>query len=226
MPSASFSKKTTTMKKKRITYGVPGMMEYQGLIRFGRSTLKVNFSGGSMNAIGVTPATFTTGNFLIQQAIENSSEFKRGRIRIERAVELDEELKIEKGQPLAAEAAQPEQKGTGNEERGTGGGAEAPGRGQTNGCGGLEGAEAPEPEQINGHGGIAADPIGEEATGVQAGAEQANAEAASLTQVEFPCNDDAKDYLEETFGCVRSKLRNREDIVNAGKTHGVDIIFV
>lgn len=226
MPSASFSKKTTTMKKKRITYGVLGMMEYQGLIRFGRSTLKVNFSGGSMNAIGVTPATFTTGNFLIQQAIENSSEFKRGRIRIERAVELDEELKIEKGQPLAAEAAQPGQKGTGNEERGTGGGAEAPGRGQTNGCGGLEGAEAPEPEQINGHGGIAADPIGEEATGVQAGAEQANAEAASLTQVEFPCNDDAKDYLEETFGCVRSKLRNREDIVNAGKTHGVDIIFV
>ena len=57
------------MKKKRITYGVPGMMEYQSLIRLGMGTLKVNFSGGSMNAIGVTPATFTTSNFLIQQAI-------------------------------------------------------------------------------------------------------------------------------------------------------------
>lgn len=199
------------MKKKRITYGVPGMMEYQSLIRFGRSTLKVNFSGGSMNAIGVTPATFTTSNFLIQQAIENSSEFKRGRIRIERTVELDEELKIEKGQPLAAEAAKPEQKGTGNEERGTRGGAEAPGKEQINGRGGLATSEAAG---------------GEEPAEAQTGAAQTNTEGSGLTQVEFPCNDDAKDYLERTFGCVRSKLRNREDIINAGKANGVEIIFV
>ena len=52
-------------------------------------------------------------------------------------------------------------------------------------------------------------------------------ESGSTTiQVEFSCNDDAKDYLEQTFGFVRSKLHNREDIVAAGKTHGVDIIFV
>ena len=47
------------MKKKRITYGVSGMMEYQCIIRFGKNTLKVTFTGGSMNAIGVTPATYT-----------------------------------------------------------------------------------------------------------------------------------------------------------------------
>ena len=195
------------MKKKRITYGVPGMMEYQSLIRLGRGTLKVNFSGGSMNAIGVTPATFTTSNFLIQQAIENSSEYKRGRIRIERFVELDEELKIEKGQPLAAEAAKPEQTlaGAGF------GGAEAPGREQIKGRGALATAEAAG---------------GEEPAEAQTGATQTNTEGPGLTQVEFPCNDDAKDYLEETFGCVRSKLRNREDIINAGKSHGVEIIFV
>ena len=53
-----------------------------------------------------------------------------------------------------------------------------------------------------------------------------SAPTAPLTQVEFSCNDDAKDYLEQTFGYVRSKLRNREDIINAGKAHNVEIIFV
>jgi len=75
------------------------MMEYQTIIRFGKNTLKVTFTGGSMNAIGVTPATFTTNNFLIQQAIENSSEFTRGRICIVKVVELDEELRIERAKP-------------------------------------------------------------------------------------------------------------------------------
>ena len=55
------------------------MMEYQSIIRFGKNTLKVTFTGGSMNAIGVTPATYTTSSFLIQQAIENSNEYKRAR---------------------------------------------------------------------------------------------------------------------------------------------------
>lgn len=60
-------------------------------------------------------------------------------------------------------------------------------------------------------------------------AESRESEEGSETKpvgVEFACNDDAKDYLEETFGFVRSKLRNREDIVAAGKSKGVDIIFV
>ena len=90
------------MKKKRITYGVSGMMEYQSIIRFGKNTLKVTFTGGSMNAIGVTPATYTTSSFLIQQAIENSNEFKRGRIRIVRTIELDEEIHIERPKPATA----------------------------------------------------------------------------------------------------------------------------
>ena len=84
------------MKKKRITYGVSGMMEYQSIIRFGKNTLKVTFTGGSMNAIGVTPATYTTSSFLIQQAIENSNEFKRGRIRIVRTTVRDSRYSLKK----------------------------------------------------------------------------------------------------------------------------------
>lgn len=172
------------MKKKRITYGVSGMMEYQSLIRFGKNTLKVTFTGGSMNAIGVTPATFTTGNFLIQQAIENSSEYKRGRIRIVSTIELDEELRIERAAPAPAPTKSEQAK------------------------------ESDTPATT------------EEAGGEQTEAEETEESATPMTLVEFSCNDDAKDYLEQTFGCIRSKLRNRDDIVNAGKANNVEIIFV
>lgn len=177
------------MKKKRITYGVSGMMEYQSIICFGKNTLKVTFTGGSMNAIGVTPATYTTSSFLIQQAIENSNEFKRGRIRIVRTIELDEEIHIERPKPAPTPTAEAEKV--------------------------PEPTEEAEAAEVNAEDGATSEEQPEE-----------SAPTAPLTQVEFSCNDDAKDYLEQTFGYVRSKLRNREDIINAGKVHNVEIIFV
>lgn len=50
-------------------------------------------------------------------------------------------------------------------------------------------------------------------------------EESQMVEMEFSCNDDAKDYLEQQFGYVRSKLINREAIVNAGKVHGIEITF-
>lgn len=187
------------MKKKRITYGVSGMMEYQSIIRFGKNTLKVTFTGGSMNAIGVTPATYTTSSFLIQQAIENSNEFKRGHIRIVRTIELDEEIHIERPKPATAiaERRNPAPTPTAEAEK-------VP-----------EPTEEAEAAEVNAEDGATSEEQPEE-----------SAPTAPLTQVEFSCNDDAKDYLEQTFGYVRSKLRNREDIINAGKVHNVEIIFV
>lgn len=191
------------MKKKRITYGVSGMMEYQTIIRFGKNTLKVTFTGGSMNAIGVTPATFTTNNFLIQQAIENSNEFKCGRISFVKVVELNEELRIERAK--AAPVAVPKNV------------AEAPAI--------YKAPAVPEAEGVN----IVEDTKGETADQTPPTTEplpEKQENVATMTQVEFSCNDDAKDYLEQTYGFVRSKLRNREDIIAAGKAHGIDIIFV
>lgn len=185
------------MKKKRITYGVSGMMEYQSIIRFGKNTLKVTFTGGSMNAIGVTPATYTTNSFLIQQAIENSNEFKRGRIRIVRTIELDEEIHIERPKPATAIAERSNPAPTAKAEK-------AP-----------EPTEDAEVAEVNAEDGATSEKQPEE-----------SAPTAPLTQVEFSCNDDAKDYLEQTFGYVRSKLRNREDIINASKANNVEIIFV
>lgn len=173
------------------------MMEYQSIIRFGKNTLKVTFTGGSMNAIGVTPATYTTSSFLLQQAIENSNEFTRGRIRIVKVVELDEELRIERPKPATAIAERSNPAPTAKAEK------------------------APEPTEK-------AEVAGENAEEGATSEEQPEAAEPTepATQVEFSCNDDAKDYLEQTFGYVRSKLRNREEIINAGKAHNVDIIFV
>lgn len=95
MPSAFFIT-TRRMKKKRITYGVNGMMEYQAIIKIGRATLKVLFSNGSMTAMGENPAHFTTTDFITQHAIENCRDFKRGLIKKLNVIELDEEVHIER----------------------------------------------------------------------------------------------------------------------------------
>lgn len=152
-----------------------------------------------MNAIGVTPATYTTSSFLIQQAIENSNEYKRGRIRIVRTIELDEEIHIERPKPATAIAERPKPAPTPTAEA-----EKVP-----------EPTEESEAAEVNAEDGATSEEQPEE-----------SAPTAPLTQVEFSCNDDAKDYLEQTFGYVRSKLRNREDIINAGKAHNVEIIFV
>lgn len=49
--------------------------------------------------------------------------------------------------------------------------------------------------------------------------------SSALGELEFDNNDDARDYLETTFGFVRSKLKTRADIVAAGKVHGVSVNF-
>lgn len=194
-------------------------MEYQSVIRFGKNTLKVTFSGGSMNAIGVTPATYTTSNFLIQQAIENSMDYKRGRIRIERTIDLDEEVKIERPQVTpTAETSAPASAQTERREA-----SQEPGT-KTN-EGKAREAEASDFGQGAAEEGDAQADLAEAQDEDKSEAAEAE-NAIPVTQVEFSCNDDAKDYLEQNFGYVRSKLRNREDIVNAGKAHNVEIIFV
>ena len=65
---------------KRITYGVNGMIEWVALIKAGKTTIKVPFSGGSLTAYGVTPAEFTTDNAVYQAAIERSEYYRDGRI--------------------------------------------------------------------------------------------------------------------------------------------------
>lgn len=80
------------MKKKLITYGVRGMMEYRVSIPVGRSKVDITFSGGGVTACGKVPATYTTSSLMIQDSIERSVYFTKGYITKERVIELDEEI--------------------------------------------------------------------------------------------------------------------------------------
>ena len=50
-------------------------------------------------------------------------------------------------------------------------------------------------------------------------------EATTPTEVEFSTNQEAKDYLANTFG-VKGALKTRAEIIAAGETYGVKITFV
>lgn len=195
------------MKKKRITYGVYGMMEYQSIIKIGRATLKVLFSDGSMTAFGQNPAKYTTSDFLVQRAIENSSDFKRGRITVVNAIELDEEVRIERNPAkketvkVANTEAEPTAEvtttGTDGEQTATEGVAEATAKEET--------------------------PADETAASTDE-AEASTSTTDGATEVEFTTNQEAKDYLSNTFG-VTTAFRNRAEIVACGATYGVKITF-
>ena len=218
------------MKKKRITYGVHGMMEYQSIIKIGRATLKVLFTDGSMTAIGQNPAKYTTSDFLVQHAIENSSEFKRGRITVVDTIELDEEVHIERNpakpstqqapspaeaKPVAATAAKVEEQQDIADE-------------PTEETNAVDADEAESASADTPATEVDIEPIEDEVPSTEEDAaelsESDNEEG--LTEVEFSTNQEAKDYLTKTFGVKSGTMKNRADIVAIGEANGVKIIFV
>ena len=218
------------MKKKRITYGVHGMMEYQSIIKIGRATLKVLFTDGSMTAIGQNPAKYTTSDFLVQHAIENSSEFKRGRITVVDTIELDEEVRIERNpakpstqqapspaeaKPVAATAAKVEEPQDIADE-------------PTEETNAVDADEAESASADTPATEVDIEPIEDEVPSTEEDAAELseNDNEDGLTEVEFSTNQEAKDYLTKTFGVKSGTMKNRADIVAIGEANGVKIIFV
>lgn len=206
------------------------MMEYQSIIKIGRATLKVLFTDGSITAIGQNPAKYTTSDFLVQHAIENSSEFKRGRITVVDTIELDEEVRIERNpvkpstqqtpspaeaKPVAATAAKVE------EPQGI---ADEPTE-ETNAVDAdeAESASADTPATE-----VDIEPIEDEVPSTEEDAAELseNDNEEGLTEVEFSTNQEAKDYLTKTFGVKSGTMKNRADIVAIGEANGVKIIFI
>lgn len=236
MPSAFiYNNQTTKMKKKRITYGVYGMMEYRAIIKIGRATLKVMFTDGSITAMGQNPAQYTTSDFIVQHAIENSSDFKKGRIHVVSTIELDEELHIERNPAkpstrtakVAAKAvidnkpteafsshttSVAEDVADETTEEADAGGVVTP----TDEADAETIEEEPETES---------DPEAVEDTTSEEAATEDNA-AEGKTEVEFTDNQEAKDYIFKNFGVKPGSMRNREDIKAVGETYGVKITFV
>lgn len=82
--------------KKR--YAVKGKVEMSVLVPVNNAKLRINFTNGIINADGIFPATFTTSDPVIQTAIENSTFFQKGLIKIEKSFKIGviEEEKKEK----------------------------------------------------------------------------------------------------------------------------------
>lgn len=206
------------------------MMEYQSIIKIGRATLKVLFTDGSITAIGQNPAKYTTSDFLVQHAIENSSEFKRGRITVVDTIELDEEVRIERNpakpstqqapspvevKPVAATAAKVEEPQDIADEPTE----------ETNAVDAdeTESASADTPATE-----VDIEPIEDEVPSTEEDAAELseNDNEDGLTEVEFSTNQEAKDYLTKTFGVKSGTMKNRADIVAIGEANGVKIIFI
>ena len=211
------------MKKKRITYGVNGMMEYQTIIKIGRATLKVTFTDGSMTSIGQNPAKYTTSDFLVQHAIENSRDFKRGRITVVNTIELDEEVHIERNpekpsveaakavaEDKPCEASLSLSKPVGNGEtvdEANAGEAEKENEAETEGSNVAEDSTVTEDDAAEGE------------------CVEQEHDTSGKTEVEFTDNQEAKDYLQKNFGVKPGTMRNRDDIKAVGLTYGVSITF-
>ena len=206
------------------------MMEYQSIIKIGRATLKVLFTDGSITAIGQNPAKYTTSDFLVQHAIENSSEFKRGRITVVDTIELDEEVRIERNpakpttlhapspaeaKPVAATAAKVEEPQDIADE-------------PTEETNAVDADEAESASADTPATEVDIEPIEAEVTSTEEDAAELseNDNEDGLTEVEFSTNQEAKDYLTKTFGVKSGTMKNRADIVAIGEANGVKIIFI
>ena len=213
------------MKKKRITYGVHGMMEYQSIIKIGRATLKVLFTDGSMTAIGQNPAKYTTSDFLVQHAIENSSEFKRGRITVVDTIELDEEVRIERNpaKPSTQQAPSPAEAKPAKVEEPQDIADEPTEETNAVDADEAESASADTPATE-----VDIEPIEDEVPSTEEDAAELSESdnEDGLTEVEFSTNQEAKDYLTKTFGVKSGTMKNRADIVAIGEANGVKIIFI
>ena len=177
------------------------MMEFETVIMVGQNPTKVLFTGGSVNALGSHPAKYTTDSLMIQHSIERSRQYKTGLIKKIRTVELEDEIVIEKNpekpEEVKVAAAEDSEESIVSEPETE----EEPGKDSD------EATESNSPEEVK-----------------EASAEEG--EVSGLLHLEFEVNDDAKDYLEQNFGVARNKMKNRLEIIEAGRQNGVDIVFI
>lgn len=129
------------MKKSRKVYGVYNIVEWLAIIKAGKASVKVLFSGGAMTTQGVTPATHSTTNPVVQLAIERSSDFRSGKIRLIETYPLDGEVVVERNAAKADASAEISDKDQGVKNEGDGSSDEADKAEETDDSGPLESSE-------------------------------------------------------------------------------------
>ena len=209
------------MNAKRKTYGVSGYMEWVALIECGKATVKVHFSGGSLTGYGVTPAEFTTQNPMTQAIIENSKEFKSGKIFLLREIEGTGKFKefvrgqhANEGNHLGGQAA------TASAIAGTA--LDADGTSKTPAAASAD-DEEPMSDPINDE---ETEPADNEESTDDTEAETVEDSEATVTAdgkaiIDVTDLDDARDYLCENFGIARSSLRSNVSVFRAAEEHNI-----
>ena len=209
------------MNAKRKTYGVSGYMEWVALIECGKATVKVHFSGGSLTGYGVTPAEFTTQNPMTQAIIENSKEFKSGKIFLLREIEGTGKFKefvrgqhANEGNHLGGQAA------TASAIAGTA--LDADGTSKTPAAASAD-DEEPMSDPINDE---ETEPADDEESTDDTEAETVEDSEATVTAdgkaiIDVTDLDDARDYLCENFGIARSSLRSKVSVPRAAEEHNI-----
>ena len=209
------------MNAKRKTYGVSGYMEWVALIECGKATVKVHFSGGSLTGYGVTPAEFTTQNPMTQAIIENSKEFKSGKIFLLREIEGTGKFKefvrgqhANEGNHLGGQAA------TASAIAGTA--LDADGTSKTPAAASAD-ADEPMGDPINDE---ETEPADDEVSTDDTEAETVEDSEATVTAdgkaiIDVTDLDDARDYLCENFGIARSSLRSNVSVYRAAEEHNI-----
>lgn len=209
------------MNAKRKTYGVSGYMEWVALIECGKATVKVHFSGGSLTGYGVTPAEFTTQNPMTQAIIENSKEFKSGKIFLLREIEGTGKFKefvrgqhANEGNHLGGQAA------TASAIAGTALDADGTSKAPT-----VEPTvdEEPMSDPINDE---ETEPSDDEVSTDDTEVETAEDSEATVTAdgkaiIDVTDLDDARDYLCENFAIARSSLRSNVSVYRAAEEHNI-----
>lgn len=79
--------KIALYKKK---YAIYGKVEMSVLIPLNNAKLRVNFANGVITPSGITPATFSTSDPIVQTAIENHRLYIKGMIKLEKSFKIGE----------------------------------------------------------------------------------------------------------------------------------------
>ncbi|WP_304241580.1 hypothetical protein [Phocaeicola plebeius] len=86
--------------KKR--YAIYGKVEMSVLIPVNNAKLRVNFANGVITPAGITPATFSTSDPIVQTAIENHRLYIKGMIKLEKSFKIGE-VEVNDEKPVSDE---------------------------------------------------------------------------------------------------------------------------
>lgn len=223
------------MKKYKKTYAILHLAEKHTVFSLGKTKVHVSFTGGIVTKKGVTPATFTTDDPIVQLAIETSKEFKKGAVTLQSCYPMKGEVKIGMNPPKPDKtvenfirgALNKEVQEAGEEHQPSGGTLSAPDNeaedmltreasGSRPQHGFAEGKEAEETEEsVEAEEAVAAD---EE--------EEADVETDGPEVVEVSCKDVAKQYLQEHYGENPAPLRTIANVQECAAKYGITFMFV